>query len=142
MTQLVLNLVDNAIKYTPAGGSIVLSSKVEGAELLFEVSDTGIGVPEEDRERIFERFYRVDKARSREKGSSGLGLSIVRWIAEAHGGGVRVVPRDGPGTTFEVCIPGVLRGEGRLASLVRGGRRKPRRETPQEAPPAGSPSSR
>ncbi len=142
LTQLVLNLVDNAIKYTPAGGSIVLSSKVVGTEILFEVSDTGIGVAEEDRERIFERFYRVDKARSREKGSSGLGLSIVRWIAEAHGGGVRVVPRDGPGTTFEARIPGVLHREGRLASLVRGGRRKPRKETPQEAPPAGPPTFR
>jgi heavy metal sensor kinase len=103
--QLLLNLVDNAIKYTPQGGQVTLGlQRVEGWAQL-SVADTGIGIPAQDLPHIFERFYRVDKARSRAAGGTGLGLSIVRWIVQAHGGKIDVQSEMGKGTTFTVWLP-------------------------------------
>jgi len=105
MTQVIDNLLDNAIKYTPEGGVILvrLSGSTEVAHL--EVQDSGIGIPEEDRERIFERFYRVDKARSRALGGTGLGLSIVKHFVHAMNGGIRVESHIGRGSRFVVTLP-------------------------------------
>ncbi len=105
LTQLLLNLIDNAIKYTPPGGTVTVRSEAVDGWLLLEVRDTGVGIAPEDQARIFERFYRVDKARSREAGGTGLGLAIVRWIAEAHGGRVGVEATPGGGSTFRVWLP-------------------------------------
>jgi two-component system OmpR family sensor kinase len=105
LKQLFLNLVDNAIKYTPEGGSVELSLSKKGGWAQFEVCDTGIGIPPENLSHIFDRFYRVDKARARAHGGSGLGLSIAKWIAQAHGGAIRVKSQIGEGTTFTVTIP-------------------------------------
>ncbi len=103
--QLLLNLVDNAIKYTPQGGQVTLGlQRVEGRAQL-SVADTGIGIPAQDLPHIFERFYRVDKARSRAAGGTGLGLSIVQWIVQAHGGKIDVQSEMGKGTTFTVWLP-------------------------------------
>lgn len=105
LKQLLLNLVDNAVKYTPEGGTVRLSlSKKDGwAELV--VADTGIGIPAADLPMIFDRFYRVDKARTRAHGGSGLGLSIAKWIAQAHQGDIHVKSEVGRGTTFTVVLP-------------------------------------
>jgi signal transduction histidine kinase len=99
------NLVDNAVKYTPPGGRVEVTGGSEGAEIVIRVSDTGIGIPEAKLPRIFERFYRVDKARSKETGGTGLGLSIARHIAENHGGRVAVESTPGEGSTFTVNLP-------------------------------------
>lgn len=105
LKQLLINLVDNAIKYTPSGGEVSLSlSKTEDWAQL-TVADTGIGIPEEDLPYIFDRFYRVDKARSRAQGGSGLGLSIAKWIAQAHGGDIRAISKVGQGTSFKITLP-------------------------------------
>lgn len=105
LKQLVLNLADNAVKYTPPGGTVRLAlSKSEG-EALLEISDSGIGISDEDLPYIFERFYRVDKARTRAHGGSGLGLSIAKWIVDVHGGRIRVESKAGEGTTFYVTLP-------------------------------------
>jgi two-component system phosphate regulon sensor histidine kinase PhoR len=102
---ILTNLLDNAVKYTPAGGAVELRGQQtpEGYEI--EVSDTGMGIPEADRERIFERFYRVDRARDRATGGTGLGLSIVKHSVEAHGGQVTVRSKDGEGSHFIVVLP-------------------------------------
>ncbi len=105
LKQLLLNLITNAIKYTPAGGSVSLSLSHTDDWAVVEVADTGIGIPPEDIPFIFDRFYRVDKARSRGLGGTGLGLSIVKWIATAHGGDVTVSSIVGEGTTFILSIP-------------------------------------
>ncbi len=104
LRQMLLNLIDNAVKYTPEGGKIWLSLEAEGEYARISVRDTGIGIPEEDLPRIFDRFYRVDKARSREMGGSGLGLSIVRWIVKAHNGRIKVTSKLGEGSCFTVWI--------------------------------------
>jgi two-component system, OmpR family, sensor kinase len=105
LKQLILNLVDNAIKYTPIGGEVTMSltKGVDDAKLV--VHDTGIGIPTADLPYIFDRFYRVDKARTRAQGGSGLGLSIAKWIAEAHGGKIDVSSVPGQGSTFTVSLP-------------------------------------
>jgi two-component system phosphate regulon sensor histidine kinase PhoR len=103
--QLLENLVDNAIKYTPNGGSISVRWRAEGGQVCLEVEDTGIGIPEQDLPRIFERFYRVDKARARELGGTGLGLSIVKHLVQAMHGSVSATSRSGKGTTFSVRLP-------------------------------------
>ena len=98
------NLIDNAIKYTPPGGTITLSLHREGNWANLEVSDTGIGIAPEHLAHIFDRFYRVDKARSRTSGGTGLGLAIVKGIAEQHGGRVTVTSEPGRGSTFTVWL--------------------------------------
>jgi len=103
--QLMSNLLDNAVKYTPEGGRIDVRLLIDGDKTAIEVQDTGIGINPKDQARIFERFYRVDKARSRELGGTGLGLSIVRHIAITHGGGVTVQSKPGGGSTFRVTLP-------------------------------------
>lgn len=103
--QLLLNLIDNAIKYTPEGGSISLELRHFDGSAVVSVSDTGIGIPKEEIPKIFDRFYRVDKARSRTFGGSGLGLSISKWIADAHGGKIEVHSEVQKGTTFTVYLP-------------------------------------
>lgn len=105
LKQLLLNLVDNAIKYTPAGGRITLSLEKAQRFVLILIEDTGIGIPEESLPHIFDRFYRVDKAKAREIGGSGLGLSICKWITEAHGGTIEVSSRLGYGTQVSVRLP-------------------------------------
>jgi len=105
LRQLFLNLVDNAIRYTQKGGTITVSSRCEGQLLIISVSDTGIGIPPAEVPHIFERFYRVDKARSRTEGSSGLGLAISRYIAEVHGGRIEVESEVGVGSTFSIWLP-------------------------------------
>lgn len=101
----VSNLIDNAIKYTPEGGRIRVRSRSGEGVIDFVVEDTGIGIPDADRARVFERFYRVDKSRSRELGGTGLGLAIVKHIAQLHGGGVSVQSEVGQGSTFTLTIP-------------------------------------
>jgi two-component system, OmpR family, phosphate regulon sensor histidine kinase PhoR len=103
--QAIFNLVDNAIKYTSPGSKVSLSVKRSGNFAEIEVKDNGPGIPEKDLDRIFERFYRVDKSRSGETGSTGLGLSIVKHIAEEHGGSVRVESVYGAGCSFFLFIP-------------------------------------
>jgi two-component system phosphate regulon sensor histidine kinase PhoR len=103
--QALINLIDNGIKYSPAKSKIKVRAYCEREELLFEVRDKGIGIPAEHLERIFERFYRVDRARSREAGGTGLGLSIVRHIALLHKGKVEVESRTGDGSVFRIRIP-------------------------------------
>jgi signal transduction histidine kinase len=105
LKQLFLNLVENAVKYTPPGGVVRLSLSKEADWAFFEVSDTGVGIPPENLPHIFDRFYRVDKSRARAQGGSGLGLSIAKWIAQAHGGAIRVSSHVGEGTTFRVTLP-------------------------------------
>jgi two-component system phosphate regulon sensor histidine kinase PhoR len=105
LDQAVTNLLDNAIKYTPNGGRLSISAGVNGGRVELSVGDTGIGIPEQDLPRIFERFYRVDKARSREMGGTGLGLAIVKHIMLAHGGEARVESQLGSGSTFTLSFP-------------------------------------
>ncbi|QDT74247.1 Alkaline phosphatase synthesis sensor protein PhoR [Lacipirellula limnantheis] len=105
LRQILSNLIDNAVKYTPAGGRVSISGRVEGVVVLCNVSDTGPGISAEHHSRVFERFYRVDKARSRELGGTGLGLSIVKHLAQAMGGSVEVSSQVGLGSTFTVRLP-------------------------------------
>ena len=95
--QVMMNIVSNSIKYTPDGGHIAIRAGRAGGKVWMEVDDDGIGIPEEDRPRIFERFYRVDKARSRQSGGTGLGLSIAKEIVERHRGRIALLDKDGPG---------------------------------------------
>jgi two-component system phosphate regulon sensor histidine kinase PhoR len=99
------NLVDNAIKYTPNGGRITVRWSATPDTVSFEVEDTGVGIPAADLPRVFERFYRVDKARSREVGGTGLGLAIVKHLVQAMKGQVKATSRVGKGTTFRVTLP-------------------------------------
>jgi len=105
LKQLLLNLVDNAIKYTPKGGQVTLGLRRAKGWAVLSVTDTGVGIPAEDLPHIFERFYRVDKARSRAAGGTGLGLPIVQWIVQAHGGRIEAQSEPGKGTTFTVWLP-------------------------------------
>ena len=102
--QVMMNVVSNASKYTPDGGRIRISAGRLGARVWMEVADNGIGIPKEDRGRIFERFYRVDKARSRESGGTGLGLSIAKEIVDRHEGTLELVERPGPGLTVRLTL--------------------------------------
>jgi signal transduction histidine kinase len=105
LRELFMNLLDNAIRYTPAPGTVSVSFRREGQMAVVAITDTGIGIPAEDIPFIFERFYRVDKSRSRAEGGSGLGLAICRHIAEAHGGKIEVESQVGAGSTFSVWLP-------------------------------------
>ncbi|HET7234902.1 MAG TPA: ATP-binding protein [Actinomycetota bacterium] len=102
---LARNLIDNAIRYTRPGGRVDVTLETQGGDVLLSVQDTGVGIPTRDVPRIFERFYRVDRARSRETGGTGLGLSIVRHIVENHGGRISVDSELGRGTRIEVRLP-------------------------------------
>ncbi|MBM7582665.1 signal transduction histidine kinase [Caldicoprobacter guelmensis] len=105
LRQVVSNIVDNAIKYTPEGGRVTVEVYKGVENAVIKVSDTGIGIPAKDLPHIFERFYRVDKARSRATGGTGLGLSIAQKIVLQHGGNIRVVSEEGKGSTFYVELP-------------------------------------
>jgi signal transduction histidine kinase len=102
---MVRNLIDNAVRYTPSEGEIVISVTSERDEAILRVSDTGVGIPLRDQARVFERFYRVDKGRSRDQGGTGLGLAIVKHVADLHGGHVTVASQLGEGSTFTVLLP-------------------------------------
>ena len=101
LKRMLLNLLDNAVKYTPRGGEVDVNLARQNGNARIVVKDTGIGIPTEDQQRIFDRFYRVDKARSRALGGAGLGLSIARWIVEAHEGKLTVESTPGRGSAFE-----------------------------------------
>jgi heavy metal sensor kinase len=105
LRELFLNLLDNAIRYSPDGGKISLTLRRAEEMVVISITDTGIGISEEDIPHIFERFYRVDKARSRVENGAGLGLAICKYIAEIHGGRIEVVSRLGEGSTFSVWLP-------------------------------------
>lgn len=104
LEQVVVNLLDNAIKYTHSGGSVMITAFRTGQEVRVEIKDTGIGIPKGDIPRIFERFYRVDKARSRELGGTGLGLAIVKHIIQGHNGKLHVESSPGKGSTFSFSL--------------------------------------
>ncbi|MFF5500047.1 sensor histidine kinase [Streptomyces aquilus] len=106
LRQTVGNLVSNAVRHTPAGGTVTLSADREGDDVVFRVEDTGSGIGAEDLPRVFDRFWRAEKSRSRQSGGSGLGLSIVRKLAEAHGGSAQVSSVLGKGSVFSVRLPG------------------------------------
>jgi two-component system phosphate regulon sensor histidine kinase PhoR len=105
LAQVFSNLLENAIKYTPDRGTITITAEAGHDFVVIHVEDTGIGIPLNDLPRIFERFYRVDKARSREMGGTGLGLSIVKHLVEGHGGTVTVESLPGRGTKFRIMLP-------------------------------------
>jgi signal transduction histidine kinase len=107
MQQLLLNLITNAIKYSPPGGTVGLRLADENDVVTLAVQDTGVGIPAKDLPYIFDRFYRVDAARSRsgDRPGVGLGLAITKWIADAHGGTITATSRPGRGTIFAVRIP-------------------------------------
>ena len=105
MEQVFLNLLDNAIKFTPPGGKISIQARLEKPYVCVEVKDNGVGIPAEHLSRVFERFYRADKARSREAGGTGLGLAIVRHIVTAHQGKIEVESSSGTGSTFRIFLP-------------------------------------
>jgi two-component system phosphate regulon sensor histidine kinase PhoR len=105
LEQALINLIDNAVKFSRPGGSVVVSGGRRDGEIVVEVRDRGPGIAPEHLSRLFERFYRVDKARSRSLGGTGLGLAIVKHIAMAHGGRVAVESRPGKGSTFSILLP-------------------------------------
>ena len=103
--QILDNLVDNALKYTPAGGRVAVRWHLDGDQVRLDVEDTGVGISEADLPRVFERFYRVDKARSRALGGTGLGLAIVKHLVQTMHGQVSAASRVNHGTTFTVRLP-------------------------------------
>jgi two-component system sensor histidine kinase SenX3 len=108
LSLLIRNLLDNAIRYTKSEGAVVASVSADNGSVVVRVCDTGAGIPSKELSRVFERFYRVDRARSRETGGTGLGLAIVRHVAENHGGTVTVESELGLGSTFEVRLPAAV----------------------------------
>lgn len=110
LRQLFRILISNAVQYTDAGGGITISSEIVDTNVHVSVRDTGIGIPEGQYDKIFERFYRVDAARSRARGGSGLGLAIAKWIAEAHSGTIHVQSTVGKGSVFTVVLPLAVQG--------------------------------
>lgn len=105
--QVMINLLDNALKYSDEGSVVSIEARAEKNSIVIIVSDDGIGIPEEDLHHIFERFYRVDKSRSRTSGGTGLGLAIVKEIVEAHGGTVYAASEYGKGTNVVITLPEV-----------------------------------
>lgn len=106
LSQVWTNLIHNSIKFTPEGGRISVKLCRQGSRLEFKITDTGIGIPEEDRPRVFERFYKADKSRRRSTGGSGLGLAITKKIVEMHKGAIGIESQVGAGATFTVSLPG------------------------------------
>lgn len=107
LKQVLIILLDNAIKYTPGKGDTFVSLKTKGDKIILQVKDSGIGIAKEDQKHLFQRFYRVDKARSRSQGGTGLGLSIAQWIARTHNGRITVESEPGKGTSFFVELTAV-----------------------------------
>ncbi len=105
LQQVIYNIVENAIKYTPDGGKVRVTLMRDGRDAVLKIADNGVGIPKADLPHIFERFYRVDKARTRETGGTGLGLSIVQQIVRLHGGNIDVQSEPGKGTTFTIELP-------------------------------------
>jgi len=105
LKQLLLNLVENGMKYTPRGGRVTVNLSQTDGWAQMTIRDNGVGIPAEDLPFIFDRFYRVDKARNRSQGGSGLGLAIAKWVAQAHGGDIQVESEVNVGTTFTVVLP-------------------------------------
>jgi len=109
--QVLMNIISNALKYTPDGGTIAINSGTSDGNVWVKIEDTGVGIPEDDLLRVFDRFYRVDKARSRESGGTGLGLSIAKEIISRHGGDIKIESTPGTGTTVTVKLPIEWSGE-------------------------------
>ena len=105
LRQIMMNLLSNGINYTPEGGRVTVKVDGDDDHIRIRISDTGIGIPKKDLTRIFERFYRVDKARSRSSGGTGLGLSIVKHLVELHKGTIAVDSTVGAGSTFTIELP-------------------------------------
>jgi histidine kinase len=105
MDQVVVNLLDNALRYSDAGGTVTLAARKSGDQVVMDVADSGIGIASEDLPHVFERFYRADKSRSREKGGSGIGLTIAKCYVESLGGTINVSSQPGKGSTFTVALP-------------------------------------
>ncbi|HEX5939380.1 MAG TPA: ATP-binding protein, partial [Dehalococcoidia bacterium] len=103
--QVAMILADNALNHTPEGGAVAISCEASGRGARFAVADSGQGIPEDEQERVFERFYRLDPARTRDQGGTGLGLAIAQTIVEAHGGRITLVSEQGKGSTFTVRLP-------------------------------------
>jgi two-component system, OmpR family, sensor histidine kinase SenX3 len=116
LVSAVANLLDNAVKYSDPGSTVEVTACQDGEWIELTVSDHGIGIPGRDLDRIFERFYRVDRARSRDTGGTGLGLAIVRHVATNHGGAVSVRSEEGAGSTFTLKIPAGPRPGGAILS--------------------------
>ena len=116
---MIRNLLENAIRYTDEHGDVLVQVLVEGPETVIRVADNGIGIPMRHQGRVFERFYRVDKGRSREQGGTGLGLAIVKHVADLHGGHVELKSEFGEGSTFTVRIPSLNAGEAPLPRAER-----------------------
>jgi two-component system sensor histidine kinase VicK len=105
MTQVLDNILNNAIKYSPDGGNITFSMKTTDSQLILSISDEGLGIPKADLPKIFDRFYRVDKARSRAQGGTGLGLAIAKEIVKQHKGFIWAKSEYGHGSTFTIVLP-------------------------------------
>jgi signal transduction histidine kinase len=105
LKRVIHHLLNNALKFTAAGGKIVVNLTQKGRDLILEVSDDGVGIPDDQLERIFERFYQIDGSATRRYGGIGLGLALVKEIVEAHGGQVHVESQPGSGSTFRVALP-------------------------------------
>jgi heavy metal sensor kinase len=122
LRRMILNLLDNAIKYTPPGGRVSVTCERAGNEYALNVTDSGAGIPEDLHQRVFERFFRADKARTRSErdgGGAGLGLSIARWIAEAHHGRLLLARSDASGSTFTALLPAQVSVPSAVAPLTR-----------------------
>jgi signal transduction histidine kinase len=105
LRRALLILMDNAVKYTPKGGSVKVKAETEDGFAVVSVSDTGIGIADQDRVHIFDRFWRADRARSREQGGAGLGLSIAKWVLDMHGGSIDIESELGKGSVFHLRVP-------------------------------------
>jgi signal transduction histidine kinase len=105
LTRMLWNFAENGIKYNKQGGSMSLTLKADKKNICIEIEDGGIGIPSEDIPKIFDRFYRVDKSRSRQLGGSGLGLSICKWIADLHNGSIEVESDENEGSLFRIYLP-------------------------------------
>jgi signal transduction histidine kinase len=118
LSLMVRNLLDNAVRYTSEGGAIALEVRLDGPDALVEVADSGIGIPLEAQARVFERFYRVDRARSRDRGGTGLGLAIVKHAVESHGGRIDLVSELERGSTFAVRLPATASRSSQMRSAA------------------------